>query len=98
MASLSSPHSELLSHYEIVVIGSGYGGGVTASRMARAGKKVCVLEKGKEYPSGGFPRTTSDSLKETQIDSWKGNAPKQKGLFDVSVNQDINVVRASGLG
>jgi hypothetical protein len=40
---------ELLRHsYDVVVIGSGYGGGVAASRMARGRQSVCVLERGKE--------------------------------------------------
>ena len=40
---------ELLKHqYDVVVIGSGYGGGVAASRMARGGQSVCLLELGKE--------------------------------------------------
>lgn len=40
---------ELLRHsYDVVVIGSGYGGGVAASRMARGRQTVCVLERGKE--------------------------------------------------
>jgi hypothetical protein len=40
---------ELLRHsYDVVVIGSGYGGGVAASRMARGGQSVCLLERGKE--------------------------------------------------
>ena len=40
---------ELLRHtYDVVVIGSGYGGGVAASRIARAGQSGCLLERGKE--------------------------------------------------
>ena len=40
---------ELMKHqYDVVVIGSGYGGGVAASRMARGGQSVCLLELGKE--------------------------------------------------
>lgn len=51
---------ELLRHeYDVVVIGSGYGGGVAASRMARGKQSVCVLELGKErwrMSSQCFPR------------------------------------------
>lgn len=55
MARLSLPIEQLKSHYTVVVIGSGYGGSITASRMARAvapdNQKitVCVLERGKEF-------------------------------------------------
>jgi D-3-phosphoglycerate dehydrogenase len=35
--------------------GSGYGGGVTASRLARAGKRVAVLERGREFVTGDSP-------------------------------------------
>lgn len=45
---LGRPIPAMRPEYEVVVIGSGYGGGVAASRMARAGKTVAVLEIGKE--------------------------------------------------
>lgn len=45
---LSRPVPMIRPEYDVVVIGSGYGGGVAASRMARAGKRVAVLELGKE--------------------------------------------------
>lgn len=44
---------ELMRHsYDCVVIGSGYGGGVAASRMARAGESVCLLERGRNAGLG----------------------------------------------
>ena len=45
---ISRPVELLGQEYDVVVIGSGYGGAVAASRMARAGQKVCVLELGRE--------------------------------------------------
>ncbi len=45
---ISKPVELLRDSYDTVVIGSGYGGGVAASRMARAGHSVCLLERGQE--------------------------------------------------
>ena len=42
-------------HFDAVVVGSGFGGSVTAYRLAEAGLDVCVLERGKAYPPGSFP-------------------------------------------
>jgi NADPH-dependent 2,4-dienoyl-CoA reductase/sulfur reductase-like enzyme len=45
---LSHPFESMKLEYDVVVVGSGYGAGVAASRMARAGKSVAVLELGWE--------------------------------------------------
>src|SRR5258708_11889607 len=98
MTALSSPLSDLESHYEIIVIGSGYGGSITASRMARAGRNVCLLERGKEIQPGEYPNQFSGSSRETQLDLPKHHVGSNTGLFDIHVNNDINVVKGCGLG
>lgn len=46
--TLSLPFDSMKEEYDVVIVGSGYGAGVAASRMARAGKSVAVLELGWE--------------------------------------------------
>ncbi len=98
MERISSPVSALKPVYDIIVIGSGYGGSVTASRMARAGKKVCLLERGREILPGEYPNDFKGSSEETQIDAAHLHIGKKTGLFDVRVNTDITVVKGCGLG
>ncbi len=110
MARLSSPIENLKSHYKIVVVGSGYGGGITASRMARAGQEVCILERGKEFQPGDFdanhqlikhgeyPDTEAEALREVQVDLPKLHTGSRTGLYDLRVNDDINVFIGCGLG
>jgi cholesterol oxidase len=43
--------------FDAVVVGSGFGGSVTAYRLADAGRNVLLLERGRPYPPGSFPRT-----------------------------------------
>ena len=46
-----------LSAFDYVVIGSGFGGSVSALRLAEKGYRVAVLEKGKRYSPEDFPKT-----------------------------------------
>lgn len=41
---------------DTVIVDSGFGGSVTAYRLAAAGQQVIVLERGRAYPPGSFPR------------------------------------------
>lgn len=95
---ISKPVSCIKKQYDAVVVGSGYGGGVAASRMSRAGKKVCVLERGKEIRPGDYPDTLPESIKQMQADLPAGHVGDNTALFDLSVNDDINVLVGCGLG
>ena len=64
---LSLPLSSIESRYDVVVIGSGYGGSIAACRSARAGQKVCVLERGKEWRPGDFPEKETETIGEIQM-------------------------------
>lgn len=98
MNRLAKPITQLKPEYEVVVIGSGYGGGIAASRMARINKKVCLLEKGKEFLPGEFPSNLVDAGKEMQVQKGKTNIGKSNGLYDFVVGDDISVFKGCGLG
>ena len=98
MARLSSAIDQIKDHYEVVVVGSGYGGGISASRMARAGRKVCLLERGKEFQPGEYPDTQPEALEQMQADFPDRHVGSHTGLYDFRVNKDINVFLGCGLG
>jgi cholesterol oxidase len=58
---LSGNWQERKHLYDFVIVGSGYGGAITAARLATADldpkPTVCVLERGREWPIGSFPDT-----------------------------------------
>ncbi|MDA2978207.1 MAG: GMC family oxidoreductase [Actinomycetota bacterium] len=43
--------------YDVIIIGSGFGGSVSAMRLADKGYRVCVIEAGKRWEGKDFPRT-----------------------------------------
>lgn len=98
MSQISSPIQDMLPEYDVIVVGSGYGGGVAASRLARAGKRVCLLERGKEWLAGDFPDKEAEVFSEIQIDLADKHIGSRTALFDVRGNDDINVVVGCGLG
>ena len=61
MPRLSSPVCDIKDHYTVLVVGSGYGGAIAASRLARAGQQVCVLERGREFQNGEYPDTETEA-------------------------------------
>jgi len=81
-----------------MVIGSGYGGGVAASRLSRAGQSVCVIEKGKEFLTGSFPSRLPELRRELQLNGGKMRSGSRTGLFDFRLGADIHVLVGCGLG
>lgn len=95
---LSSSPGTMKDHYTAVVIGSGYGGGIAASRLARAGQSVCLLERGPERQPGEYPDTLPEAADSIQVDGPEGHVGHRGAQFDFRVNPDINVVLGCGLG
>jgi cholesterol oxidase len=97
MKKLSKPLSALKPFYQVVVIGSGYGGSISASRLARAGLQVCLLEKGKEFQPGEYPDSLGEAEGEMQLNT-DGRRARTNGLYDFHLSEDISVFKGCGLG
>ncbi|HEX6419152.1 MAG TPA: GMC family oxidoreductase N-terminal domain-containing protein [Acidimicrobiales bacterium] len=95
---LSRPHSEMRERYDVVVVGSGYGGAITASRLARAGRSVCVLERGREIRAGEFPDNLLQAARQVQVQRGSRRLGSRTGLFDLRAGGDLSVVVGCGLG
>ncbi len=79
--------------YDAIVVGSGFGGGVTACRLAEAGWRVCVLERGRRFAPADFP----DSLDDAPSFLWHRTL-NPDGMLDVRLMKDLAVVIAAGVG
>lgn len=98
MNRLSSVLTAMQPHYDVVVVGSGYGGAIAASRMARAGRSVCVLERGREFMAGEYPRTPIEGAAQIQYNTALAQIGSPLALLEVHVNDDVNAVVGCGLG
>ncbi|KAG9229136.1 hypothetical protein BJ875DRAFT_388006 [Amylocarpus encephaloides] len=104
---LSKPVELMRNSYDCVVIGSGYGGGVAASRMARAGQRVCLLERGQEKWPGEYPSGFLDAMKQFHVSGefapgfLKGKMVESgdpTGLYHLIVGKGQNAFVGNGLG
>lgn len=95
---IASSHEDMDDHYPVVVIGSGYGASVAASRLARAGQRVAVFERGREILPGDYPDTLLKAAREVQVNSRRDHHEDRASLFSFHVGDDISVLSGVGLG
>jgi cholesterol oxidase len=98
MPRLARPLARLRPRYDVIVVGSGYGGGVLASRLARAGKHVAVLERGREHLTGEFPARFPDMRGAMQVSGKHLRTGSPTALYDVRLGEDMHVLVGCGLG
>jgi len=81
------------SHWDVIIIGSGFGGSVSALRFAEKGYKVLVVEKGKRFNAQDFPKTNWNLRKYF----W---APKffLYGIQCITLLRNVFVLHGTGVG
>jgi cholesterol oxidase len=79
--------------FDAIVIGSGFGGAITACRLAEAGHRVLVLERGRRWDKTTYPRDEQDAW------IWSQSRPEQRnGWLDLRLFRHMTVVQGAGVG
>ena len=79
--------------FDLIVIGSGFGGAVTACRAAQAGARVLVLERGRRWSPSSFPRGVKDPW------LFDNDRPvKKNGWLDLRLFKKMTVIAGAGVG
>ncbi len=79
--------------FDAIVIGSGFGGAVSACRLAEQGMKVLVLERGRRWTPETYPRAPTDAW------LWNQDEPhKFNGWADLRTFSDMWVAAGAGVG
>lgn len=79
--------------FDVIVIGSGFGGAVTACRLAEQGSRVLILERGRRWDPKDYPRAPGDAW------VWDQAHPERRnGWLDFRVMDDMSVAQCAGVG
>jgi cholesterol oxidase len=79
--------------YDFAVVGSGFGGSVSALRLSEKGYSVAVLEMGKRWTARDFPKTNWDLRKHL----WRP-AQGLYGILQLTVLRDVFILHGCGVG
>lgn len=99
---------------DVIVIGSGFGGSITAARLAQRGSRVLILERGPWWGPAGesrpaadrreFPRGVRGLRKSVRSIRWaRGKGAREvvvnrDGLYEMHAFEHLDVVTGSGVG
>ena len=99
----ASPHD-----FDAIVIGTGFGGAVTACRLVEAGFRICVLERGRRYGPEDFPKFPTEDLFASEGKEEQNFAPppdfsrwlwrRDQGIYDIRDLDGVMSVQAAGYG
>jgi cholesterol oxidase len=79
--------------FDAIVVGSGFGGSITACRLAEKGMKVLVLERGRRWTPDEYPRKPGDAW------TYDVHQPeKRDGWLDLRFFKKMIVAQAAGVG
>ncbi|TMD34753.1 MAG: GMC family oxidoreductase [Chloroflexi bacterium] len=83
----------VIDKYDVLIVGSGFGGSVAALRLAEKGYRVAVLEAGRRYGPEDFARTNWDLRRSLWI-------PKLfcHGILRLTLLRDVLVGSGAGVG
>lgn len=79
--------------YDYVIIGSGFGGSVSAMRLAEKGYSVLVLEKGKRFEDKGFARSNWQFWKYIWMPAIRAH-----GILQIAILKGVMVLHGAGVG
>lgn len=79
--------------FDVIIVGSGFGGAAAAGRLAEGGARVLVLERGRRWTKAEYPRKSTDPW------IYRPSSPhKHNGWLDVRFFRRMIVVQGAGVG
>jgi len=79
--------------YDYIIVGSGFGGSVSALRLSKKGYKVLVVEKGKWFKAEDFPKTNWNFRKWLWLPSLRFF-----GIMKVTIFRHVAILSGTGVG